>query len=31
MTLAIALYGRDGGRVFAERFDLLWKLAMGVA
>lgn len=29
MTLAVALYGRDGAQVFSETFDLLWKLAMG--
>lgn len=29
MTLAIGLYGRDGAQVFAEKFDLLWKLATG--
>jgi phage gp46-like protein len=29
MTLSIALYARDGARVFSEKFDLLWRLAMG--
>lgn len=31
MMLAIALYGRDGAQVFAQKFDLLWKLATGGA
>lgn len=31
MWLAIALYGRDGAQVYAEKFDLVWKLATGGA
>lgn len=31
MWLAIALYGRDGAQVYAAKFDLIWKLAVGGA